>query len=88
MRDVARARGGRERAPVSRLTVAQYDLLERAIAAGTRIAVRERRRELVVVPERLSFEGTREVLHTRHPTTGERLVFALDALEGVDAVRA
>ena len=71
---------------MSRLTVAQYDLLERAITDGTRIAVRDRRRELVVVPERLAFEGSREMLHTRHPTTGEHLVFALDALEGIEAV--
>jgi hypothetical protein len=70
-----------------RLTVAQYDVLERAIDQGGRIVVRRRQHEYVVVPERLTFQGSREQLITRHPTTGDRMVFQLDELEGLEAVR-
>lgn len=69
------------------LTVGEYDALERAIDNGTRVAIRRRQHEYVVVPERLSSDGGREQLHTRHPTTGERLQFFLDDLEGLEVVR-
>lgn len=70
-----------------RLTVAQYDVLERAIQMGVRIAVRKRQHEYVVVPERITFEGGREQLVTRHPTTGDRLVFQLDELDALEALK-
>jgi hypothetical protein len=70
-----------------RLSVAQYDLLERAIDRGDRVVVRRRRHEYVVIPERLGFERGREQLVTRHPTTGDRLVFELDELDDLQAVR-
>lgn len=69
------------------LTVQQYDVLERAIDRGSRLALRRRQHEYVVVPERLTFEGGREQLLTRHPTTGDRMTFQLDELEGLEAVR-
>ncbi|HMS01544.1 MAG TPA: hypothetical protein PKE51_01155 [Gemmatimonadaceae bacterium] len=69
-----------------RLTVAQYDLLERAIDRGDRIVVERRRHEYVVIPERLGFDGGREQLITRHPTTGDRMVFQLDELDSLQAV--
>jgi hypothetical protein len=69
-----------------RLSVAQYDALERAIDRGDRIVVRRRQHEYVVVPERLGFEGGREQLVTRHPTTGDRLVFQLDELDDLQRV--
>jgi hypothetical protein len=68
------------------LRVAEYDLLERAIDRGDRLVLRRRQHEYVVVPERLAFEGGREQLVTRHPTTGDRLVFLLDDLESVQPV--
>lgn len=68
------------------LTVAQYDVLERAIETGGRVLLRRRRSEYVVIPDRLSFAGGREQLHTRHPTTGDRMVFQLDELELLEAV--
>ncbi len=68
------------------LTTRQYDLLERAITNGTRIVVHRRRHEYVVIPERLAFAGGREQLVTRHPTTGDQLVFQLDELDGLEAV--
>lgn len=70
-----------------RLTVQQYDVLERAIDRGSRLVLRRRQSEIVVIPERLTFEGGREQLLTRHPTTGDRMVFQLDDLEGLEAVR-
>ncbi len=70
-----------------RLNVAQYDVLERAIQMGARIAVRRRQHEYVVVPEEITFEGGREQLVTRHPTTGDRLVFQLDELDALEALR-
>ena len=42
---------------VPRLTVSQYDVLERAIDRGSRCVVRRRQHEYVVVPERLTFDG-------------------------------
>ncbi len=70
-----------------RLTVAQYDILERAIDRGDRVMVRRRQHEYVVVPERITYEGSREQLITRHPTTGDRLVFQLDELDALEALR-
>ena len=68
------------------LSVAQYDILERAIERGDRIVLRRRQHEYVVVPERLTFEGGREQLITRHPTTGDRMVFQLDDIEQLQRV--
>jgi hypothetical protein len=68
------------------LSVAQYDILERAIERGDRIVLRRRQHEYVVVPERLAFEGGREQLITRHPTTGDRMVFQLDDIEQLQRV--
>jgi hypothetical protein len=68
------------------LSVTQYDLLERAIDRGDRVVVRRRQHEYVVVPERLAFEGGREQLLTRHPTTGDRMVFQLDDVDSVQRV--
>jgi len=70
-----------------RLSVAQYDILERAIDRGNRVVVRRRQHEYVVVPERIAFDGGREQLITRHPTTGDRLVFQLDELDALEAVK-
>jgi len=50
------------------------------------VVLRRRQQEYVVVPERLTFEGGREQLLTRHPTTGDRMVFQLDDLESVQRV--
>jgi hypothetical protein len=70
-----------------RLSVAQYDILERAIQRGNRVVVRRRQHEYVVAPERIAFDGGREQLITRHPTTGDRMVFQLDELDALDAVK-
>jgi hypothetical protein len=70
-----------------RLSTAQYDVLERAIVDGTRLAIRRRGTEYLVIPERLRVESGREIIVARHPSTGHRLELVLDELEQLEAVR-
>ena len=70
-----------------RLSTAQYDVLERAIVDGTRLAIRRRGTEYLVIPERLRVEHGREIIVARHPSTGHRLELVLDELEQLEAVR-
>ena len=71
---------------MAELTTKQYDALERAIVDGTRIAVYRRGNEYVLVPLRIRMEHGREVLVTRHPTTGDRLDLFLDELDSLEVV--
>jgi hypothetical protein len=64
----------------------QYEVLERAIVHGHRVAVTRRGTEYVVVPDRLSVVTGREMLDARHPTTGEKMTLALDDLSAVELV--
>lgn len=68
------------------MTPTQYDLLERAIVRGTRVAVRIRGAELVIVPLSLRARGGREMIETRQPTTGEPLDIPVDDVEALVAV--
>ena len=70
-----------------RLSTAQYDVLERAIVDGTRLAIRRRGTEYLVIPERLRVENGKEVIVARHPSTGHRLELVLDELEQLETVR-
>jgi hypothetical protein len=70
-----------------RLSTAQYDVLERAIVDGTRLAIRRRGTEYLVIPERLRVENGKELIVARHPSTGHRLELVLDELEQLEAVR-
>jgi len=70
-----------------RLSTAQYDVLERAIVDGTRLAIRRRGTEYLVIPERLRVADGREIIVARHPSTGHRLELILDELEQLEAVR-
>jgi hypothetical protein len=70
-----------------RLSTAQYDVLERAIVDGTRLAIRRRGTEYLVIPERLRVENGLEIIVARHPSTGHRLELVLDELEQLEAVR-
>jgi hypothetical protein len=65
----------------------EYDRLERAIAEGRRISVVRGGREIVVLPIRLSYSAGHEFLETRHPATGEELVFLLDDIDAIEIVR-
>ena len=73
---------------MAQLTHTQYELLERAVVDGTRIAVRRRgRREYVVIPLRLRLVDGREAIETRNPTTGHEMTMYLDEVESLEAVR-
>ena len=69
------------------LTVALYDALERAIRQGTRIAVRRRGTEFIVIPERLVQRGRREAIEARHPATGQPLILWVDEADAIEVVR-
>jgi hypothetical protein len=70
-----------------RLSTVQYDLLERAIVDGTRILTMRRGTEYTVIPERLRFDGGKEIIVARHPSTGSRLDLVIDELEALEVVR-
>ncbi|MFI5228521.1 MAG: hypothetical protein ACHQWU_05605 [Gemmatimonadales bacterium] len=68
------------------LTNAQYDLVERAVAYGTRIAVFRQGREFIVIPLTLASRDGREAIETRNPMTGHDLTIYLDEIERLDVV--
>ncbi len=68
------------------LSVNEYDRLERAIIDRKRVALRRGGREYLVIPERLRLEKGREVIITRHPSTGHRMELFVDEIEGVEPV--
>lgn len=70
----------------TRWTAADYNLLEAAIARGSRVAVLRKGGELVIVPRRLSMRGGREAIEGQHPATGETVVLNLDEIERLDVV--
>lgn len=72
---------------MAQLTVAQYDALEDAIRDGSRVAVRHRHQNILVVPERLVVRNRREAIEARHPTTGDLLVLWIDEAERIEVVR-
>ena len=72
---------------MAQLTHQQYEALERAVTNGTRISVRRRGTEYVVVPRELKLRGGRESIEAVHPTTGEYLVLFIDEVDGIEVVR-
>jgi hypothetical protein len=71
---------------VSQLTHDEYDLLERAVTRGQRIAVYRRGTEFIVVPLALQTRAGREVIEARNPTTGDTLSLFIDELDAVETV--
>ena len=65
----------------------QYDLLERAITNGKRIAAYRRGTEFVVVPTRLRLISGREAVDATHPTTGDQITLYLDEMDRFEVVR-
>ena len=66
----------------------QYDVLERGIIDGRRIAVyRSGDREVVIVPRALRLIGGRERIDATHPTTGDRISIYLDEVVDFEVVR-
>ena len=65
----------------------QYDALERALVEGSRVSIYRRGTEYIVVPRRFRSHGGREALDATHPTTGERITFYVDEIDGFEVVR-
>ena len=72
---------------MTQLTHDEYEALERAIIDRQRIAVYRRGTEYVVVPERLRLQSGRELIETRHPTTGESMTFYIDEVDDIQVIR-
>lgn len=72
---------------MSQLSHREYDVLERAVSRGSRVAItRPGRRELVLIPLSLSLDDGREMIKARNPTTGHELTIYVDEVEGIEAV--
>ena len=67
-------------------THTQYDMLERAISSGNRIAAYRRGTEYVVLPTRLSVISGREAVEATHPTTGDEITLYLDEMDSFEVV--
>jgi hypothetical protein len=65
----------------------QYDILERAIQSGRRIAAFRRGTEYVVVPTRLRMISGREAVEATHPTTGDQITLYLDEMDSFEVVK-
>lgn len=72
---------------MAELTHKQYDVLERAIQSGRRIAAFRRGTEYVVVPTKLRMISGREAVEATHPTTGEQITLYLDELDRFEVVK-
>jgi len=72
---------------VTEWTHKQYDLLERAIVNGKRIAAYRRGTEYVVVPRRLRVISGREAVDATHPSTGDEITLYLDEMDSFEVVR-
>jgi hypothetical protein len=69
------------------LTHDQYEILERALSRGSRVAIRRRNgREYIVIPITLRTSGQRESIEARNPTTGHELKIFLDEIEAINAM--
>jgi hypothetical protein len=73
--------------PVAEFTHKQYDILERAITNGKRIAAYRRGTEYVVVPTRLRVISGREAVEATHPTTGDQITLYLDEVDSFEVVK-
>lgn len=69
------------------LSTKQYDMLERAIAEGSRLSIWRRGTEFLVIPERLRLVEGRELIEARHPSTGHRLELFIEEIDGFEVVK-
>jgi hypothetical protein len=72
---------------LAELTHTQYDILEKAIQSGRRIAAFRRGTEYVVVPPSLIMVSGREAVEATHPTTGDQITLYLDELDSFEVVK-
>jgi hypothetical protein len=75
-----------EQGTQARMRHQDYDVLERAVVHGERVALRRRGTEYLVIPLALRQENGREVIDARNPTTGDELALFLDELDSVERV--
>lgn len=71
---------------MAQLTHTQYDVLERAIIDGRRVAIYRRGTEYVVIPQALRTRDGRELIESRHPTTGEDISFYIDEVDSIHVI--
>lgn len=71
---------------MAHLSPRDYDLLERAVMDGRRIALVRQGRDVVVIPLRLFMRDGREVIEARHPTTGDLITRVIEDLDAVEFV--
>lgn len=72
---------------MTQLSHDQYNILERALSRGSRIAVQRRNgREYIVVPLTLRTNEGREAVEARNPTTGHDLTIYLDEIDSIEAL--
>jgi hypothetical protein len=72
---------------LAELTHKQYDMLERAIVSGRRIAAYRRGSEFIVVPTALRVISGREAVEAIHPTTGHELTLYIDEMDSFEVVK-
>ena len=53
---------------------------------GRRVALVRQGREIVVVPLRLYMRDGREVIESRHPTTGDMMTSVIENLDAVEVL--
>ncbi|HEY4306215.1 MAG TPA: hypothetical protein VGM82_17210 [Gemmatimonadaceae bacterium] len=71
---------------MAQLTHNDYEILERALAKGTRVRVRRRgRQDYLITPLGFRASGGRELIETRNPTTGHPLTIFLDEVDSIEA---
>ena len=72
---------------MTQFTHEQYEILERALARGTRVAIQRRNgREYIVIPLTLRVIAGREAIEARNPTTGHDLTLYLDEMDAIEAL--
>lgn len=64
-----------------------YDVLERAVARGGRLAVTRNGSQWIVLAQRLLVLRGREALEAKHPSTGEPMRFFVDEIQRIEAIR-
>lgn len=72
---------------MAQLTHGDYEVLERALAKGSRVLVRRRgRQDYVIIPLAFRTRNGRELIEARNPTTGHALNIHLDEIDAIEAI--
>lgn len=72
---------------MAQLTHSDYEVLERALARGSRVAVRRQgRQDYVIIPLAFNSRSGRERIEARNPATGHALTIYLDEVDAIEAL--